>query len=202
MTQMLAYNGRDRSPPEPSDAMREFTAILQHVSAPCALADRDGIYVWANDAFVETFGDLRGRSIMTMITRESRDEVARQFARKLEGEQATEYEVDTMLANGRRVRTEVSSVRINSSFFGAAVFGITIPRAPATPPHQRTHLTPRQSEILELLADGASTDQMAAELHLSVHTVRNFVRQVLKVLRAHSRLEAVVKARREGLVSD
>jgi two-component system response regulator DesR len=56
--------------------------------------------------------------------------------------------------------------------------------------------------VLQLLSDGASTDQIAAELHLSLHTVRNFVRQILQSLRVHSRLEAVVKARREGLVAD
>jgi len=66
----------------------------------------------------------------------------------------------------------------------------------------RTHLTPRQHEVLQLLADGASTDQIAEELVLSRETVRNYVRHILQALRAHSRLEAVVKARREGLVTD
>jgi PAS domain S-box-containing protein len=184
------------------EALREFTAILQHVGIPAALADRDGVYVWANNAFLTTFGDVCGKHVLAMVPPESRPEVERQLARKLEGVRVTEYEIDALLADGRRVRAEVSSVRIDNSLFGAAVFGISIPRLPTTGPHGPTRLTPRQSQVLQLLSDGASTDQIAAELHLSLHTVRNFVRQILQSLRVHSRLEAVVKARREGLVAD
>jgi PAS domain S-box-containing protein len=180
----------------------EFRAILQHVKIPSALVDRNGIYVWANDAFVATFGEVCGRSVMAMVPPASRAEVGRQLAPRLEGEKVTEYEADALLDDGRRVRAEVSSVRIDSSLLGAAIFGISIPRARTSAPRCRTRLTPRQFEVLQFLADGASTEQIAAELHLSLHTVRNFVRQILQSLRVHSRLEAVVKARREGLVDD
>jgi regulatory LuxR family protein/PAS domain-containing protein len=54
----------------------------------------------------------------------------------------------------------------------------------------------------QLLAQGKSTEQIAAELHLTTETVRNHVRHVLKALDAHSRLEAVVVARRQGLIRD
>ena len=63
------------------------------------------------------------------------------------------------------------------------------------------HLTPRQSEILHLLSHGRSTQQIAAELHLSLLTVRNHVRGVLRALGAHSRLEAVALARYDYLVA-
>ncbi len=62
------------------------------------------------------------------------------------------------------------------------------------------HLTKRQSEVLELLGEGASTDQIATSLHLSKETVRNYVRQVLRALGAHSRLEAVALAHQDGLL--
>jgi DNA-binding NarL/FixJ family response regulator len=62
------------------------------------------------------------------------------------------------------------------------------------------HLTKRQSEVLQLLCEGASTDQIAATLHLSTETVRNYVRQVLRALGAHSRLEAVALAHQKGLL--
>jgi DNA-binding NarL/FixJ family response regulator len=42
----------------------------------------------------------------------------------------------------------------------------------------------------------------SAELHLTTETVRNHVRNLLKGLGVHSRLEAVVVARRLGLISD
>ncbi len=58
----------------------------------------------------------------------------------------------------------------------------------------------RQNEVLQLLGEGASTDQIAAALHLSKETVRNHVRYVLRALGAHSRLEAVAVAHRQGLL--
>jgi DNA-binding NarL/FixJ family response regulator len=62
-------------------------------------------------------------------------------------------------------------------------------------------LTVREREILELLAAGRSTTDMVAELVLSVHTVRNHVRNVLQKLNASSRLEAVAVATRAGLLA-
>lgn len=62
-------------------------------------------------------------------------------------------------------------------------------------------LTEREREVLELLARGASTQGIANTLVLSLHTVRNHVRNVMMKLGAHSRLEAVAIALRDGLVA-
>ena len=61
-------------------------------------------------------------------------------------------------------------------------------------------LSKREREVLIELASGASTEQIAASMFLSVHTVRNHVHSVLHKLDVHSRLEAVSRARREGLL--
>lgn len=53
-------------------------------------------------------------------------------------------------------------------------------------------LTPREREILELLADGLDTREIAAKLVVSLATVRNHVQNILAKLGVHSRLEAVV----------
>jgi DNA-binding NarL/FixJ family response regulator len=103
--------------------------------------------------------------------------------------------------DGRRVRAEISSVPIPGDDPDRAVFAVAWLDRPPAPP-AKTDLTPRQSEVLQLLAAGASTDQIASELHLSTETVRNHVRHVLKALGVHSRLEAVVLARRQGLIRD
>jgi DNA-binding NarL/FixJ family response regulator len=62
-------------------------------------------------------------------------------------------------------------------------------------------LTAREREILDLLAAGRSTTEMVSELVVSVHTVRNHVRNVLTKLNASSRLEAVAVASRAGLLA-
>ena len=63
-------------------------------------------------------------------------------------------------------------------------------------------LTPREIEVLYLLAKGRDTPTIAAALFLSVHTVRGYVKEVLRKLGAHSQLEAVAIARRAGLLPD
>jgi DNA-binding NarL/FixJ family response regulator len=61
-------------------------------------------------------------------------------------------------------------------------------------------LTSREREVLQLLVDGRSTAQMVTELVVSIHTVRNHVRNILTKLQANSRLEAVAVATRLGIV--
>jgi two-component system response regulator DevR len=62
-------------------------------------------------------------------------------------------------------------------------------------------LSPREQEVLHLLAEGTSTQEMADQLYLSTHTVRNHVRNLSAKLGAHSKLEAVAIASRAGLLS-
>ena len=62
-------------------------------------------------------------------------------------------------------------------------------------------LTVREREVLAMLARGLSTEQMVDELTLSIHTVRNHIRNVLAKLEARSRLEAVAVAIRLGVIA-
>jgi len=68
------------------------------------------------------------------------------------------------------------------------------------PSGSRPALTPRQAEVLALLAEGLTTDEIRLRLVLSKATVRNHIRALLRALGCRSRLEAVVKARRLGLI--
>jgi DNA-binding NarL/FixJ family response regulator len=61
-------------------------------------------------------------------------------------------------------------------------------------------LTPRELEILGLIAAGLVNKQIAQRLGLRLNTVRNHVQNVLTKLQAHSRLEAVATAVREDII--
>jgi DNA-binding NarL/FixJ family response regulator len=63
-----------------------------------------------------------------------------------------------------------------------------------------TGLTQREHEVLVLLADGLSTREIAQQLFISLNTARNHVQRLIAKLGAHSRLEAVAVARRNGLL--
>jgi DNA-binding NarL/FixJ family response regulator len=82
------------------------------------------------------------------------------------------------------------------------VFGIAIPSSDDLPrPSATEELSPRQLDVLRLLVQGKSTNQIAADLHLAPETVRNYVGSLLKTLGARSRLEATLVALRDGVVS-
>lgn len=72
---------------------------------------------------------------------------------------------------------------------------------PAPEPKDVPALTPRQLEVLELLAMGRSVKEIGQKLYLSPATVRNHVRSLLQTLGAHSQLEALAKAHKLGLLT-
>ena len=59
-------------------------------------------------------------------------------------------------------------------------------------------LTTREVEVLQLLAEGASSDHIAEQLRVSPNTVRTHVQGILSKLQVHSRLEAAAFAVRLG----
>ena len=61
-------------------------------------------------------------------------------------------------------------------------------------------VTPREGDVLRLLAQGESTKGMAERLFVRKTTVRTHVQHVLAKLGAHSRLEAVARGQRMGLL--
>ncbi|MCW2818382.1 MAG: response regulator transcription factor [Marmoricola sp.] len=65
-----------------------------------------------------------------------------------------------------------------------------------------TELTQREGEVLELLAEGLSNAAIAQRLVVSVYTVRNHVANISTKLGAHSKLEILSIAVRDGLLPD
>lgn len=69
------------------------------------------------------------------------------------------------------------------------------------PAPDRGTLTDRETDVLELMAGGASATQIARSLNISMSTCRGHVRAVHRKLGASTQLEAVVKAQQHGLVA-
>lgn len=62
-------------------------------------------------------------------------------------------------------------------------------------------LTHREVEVLQLMSEGEGPTEIAEQLHLSVHTVRNHIRQIRRKFGVTSQLAAVAAGIRSGLIS-
>ena len=72
--------------------------------------------------------------------------------------------------------------------------------APATVAREGAALTPRELDVLRLVAQGLGNKEIAAELDLSAHTVKYHLASVLAKLGVRSRTEAVSRGIRTGLL--
>ena len=61
-------------------------------------------------------------------------------------------------------------------------------------------ISPRELEVLELLAAGLANKEIAERLHVSPHTVKTHVERLYEKLDARRRTEAILKARELGLL--
>jgi PAS domain S-box-containing protein len=105
-------------------------------------------------------------------------------------------------ATGRR-RLSFETITAHSeegSLFLHVIRDAPAPTARPEPEGPTPRLTPRQREILTLLAEGNPVKTVAYRLGLTETTVRNHVRLLLLALDAHSQLEAVARAHAFGLV--
>ncbi len=73
-------------------------------------------------------------------------------------------------------------------------------RENSTSPADRV-ITPREEEVLQLIADGCSTPEVAEQLFISQKTVKNHLASIYQKLDARDRTQAVLQAVRMGIVS-
>jgi DNA-binding NarL/FixJ family response regulator len=96
------------------------------------------------------------------------------------------------------VRADVATARLDRDGQWAGYLVVLHLPSDAEPMARRPRLTRRQAEVLELLANGASTQEIASRLGIADATARNHVRLLLRELGVHTRIEAVVAAWRNG----
>ena len=94
------------------------------------------------------------------------------------------------------VNAVMEKLAVIDPVFAAALFPL---REPATV-QPVEELTPRELQVLRLMAEGQSNKTIARELEISEHTVKFHVNAILGKLNVQSRTEAVVHATRLGLI--
>ena len=177
---------------------------LERVRVPAYVIDRHGIIRWVNAAAEKLVGDVRGLQMTSVLAPEERPRGREIFTRNLMGPPEGSDNRGVFLgADGERIEMEVSGVPLMRGGHVIGVFGqVKDVEEDHDVPQPHPSLTPRQAEILRLLEKGRSTEQIAAELHLSPETVRNHIRGIFRNLGVRSRLEAVALAHQRPLISD
>jgi len=172
---------------------------LMDVGVMAYAIDRDGVIFWQNHAHRRVIGDACGSHFNEFVAPEDRRRAQEAFMSKVVGAvSSTQYDVELHSVRGR-VQVEVNSVQLVRD--GGVVGVLALVASPPLPVGPKpVKLTPRQRDVLRLLAKGATTDHIAVELHIARETVRNHIRAVLASLGAHSRVEAIAAARAARLL--
>ena len=184
----------------------DVTHALEEVTVPAYVIDRDGRIRWLNRGAIDIVGNRVGQPFSRVVAPEDLHLARAQLAKKLIGEAAsTEFDLTVVGRDKRRVKVRVSSVPLTEAGEIVGIFGLASPTSSARdsvpgPAPGAPELTARQYETLALLADGLGTAEIARHLGVADETARNHIRGLIRELGVHSRLEAVVRAYRLGLL--
>jgi DNA-binding NarL/FixJ family response regulator len=103
-------------------------------------------------------------------------------------------------AERREITAAIHAVAAGLSVLPAGLVDHILRPGNDRPASDTETLTPRELEVLALIAAGASNKLIARRLGISVHTAKFHVAGILEKLDAHSRAEAAIIAARLGLV--
>jgi DNA-binding NarL/FixJ family response regulator len=103
------------------------------------------------------------------------------------------------------LRRETAGARLRAALEAVALgVQVTEPAAPAEADlrgPEPEELTPRETEVLQLLVEGLPNKEIARRLGISEHTVKFHVTTVLGKMGARTRTEAVTRAIRQGVIA-
>jgi two-component system, NarL family, response regulator LiaR len=99
--------------------------------------------------------------------------------------------------------TVIDAVRIvagGGAYFDPRIAHVVLRRlgAPAQAPSADSPLTPRELDVLRLIADGVGNVEIGERLHIGLGTVKGHIRDILEKLSAADRTQAAVNAMRRG----
>jgi PAS domain S-box-containing protein len=184
----------------------DLAGALEELPLPAALLDAEGVVRWQNLASRQQRGDIVGTRFAELVGEQDLQRYDELLERILCRGEPAEFTLSVRNPDGELVRIEISSSPVKDGGSVVGVFGLgrsiagTSKAAPEAARNEASLLTERQLQVLRLLAEGNSTQQIATALSLSPTTVRNYTAHILAALGVHTRLQAVVAARRRGLI--
>jgi PAS domain S-box-containing protein len=183
--------------------------FVDALGVPASAHDLEGRLVYVNEPGVRASGRTRAELLEShyadSLTDETRPLVETQFRRVVQ--EGVLVDVQSAFVDGsgerRAVRGLYVPLRAADETVGVLILAFDATESSRDPGRFREvpSISARQREILELVSSGLSTNEIANRLSLAPATVRNHLRNLLRQLDAHSRVEAIVAAQRVGLLS-
>jgi PAS domain S-box-containing protein len=185
--------------PDLAAAVADVARILDGLSVPALVVDRDLTVVWENDAGLNEV-DARGRRATDLVVEPERRRVTATLEAVLRGEtENADIGAHVVRPSGEVFFASVSYAPLR---LGGEIVGLVgMVASPTVRVAANVQLTARQMEVLVLLADGLTTDEIASRLVIARETARNHIKAVLSALHVRNRLGAVLKAQELGLLS-
>lgn len=178
----------------------ECLAAIEQVAPDVVLLD---IFLPDGDGIEAIAGILARRPaarIVVMTGYTDVDVMARAASAGASGFLPKENSIRAVLAAIRAVRD--GEMLVDGSTL-AAILGRVGRATPGTRPRggNPTHLTAREQDVLDLMGQGLDPHAIAGRLGIGLHTCRGYQKSILAKLDAHSQLEAVIVAARQGLIA-
>jgi DNA-binding NarL/FixJ family response regulator len=144
--------------------------------------------------------DLADTRILILTTFETDEYVARALRAGASGFLGKTATTDQLLDAIRTIAAGETLLSPNATRMLITRYLATPEPAEHTTHDQLAELTARERETMALAAHGQSNDEIAAELHLSIHTVRTHIQRAMVKLHARDRAQLVVIAYQTGLI--
>ncbi len=93
----------------------------------------------------------------------------------------------------------IQAAALGSAYLDPQIAHLVLGRV-TLPNETETNLSPRELEVLRLIADGLGNKEIGERLQISLSTVKTHVQEILERLSASDRTQAAVKALRRGLL--
>src|SRR3954451_18689146 len=157
--------------------------LVDNLVVPASLHDVEGRFVRMNAAAERAIGSSNycwlGRHYTEPVPPEAGENVEAQVRRAVENGEPPDFETVFTDASDhiRGVRAQHLPLRRGDAIVGILILAFDV-RQPPSGLELHPPRTPSQREILELIASGLSTSEIAKELTLSTETVRNHLRRV------------------------
>lgn len=172
---------------------KEAIAVIQDLKPDIVLMDVNMPILDGIQAVAALVNKTNSRIIMLTISRQD-DDLFGAIAAGADGYLLKNSEPDELrrailnVAQGKSVLAPEVTQPIMKALVNASI------------PSNDKGISKREVEVLECLANGFTTSQVAAHLFVSENTIKTHIRHILEKLEAANRAEAVIKASQLGLI--